>query len=59
MVGGFHLRPGGRAQPPGAKSVLVRTGHGANAERELRPGQADAVVADLAEAAEWIIANER
>jgi UDP-glucose 4-epimerase len=40
-----------------AASVLVRTGEGEGAERELKPGQADFVADSLREAADWIAAR--
>jgi len=46
----------GLAQAVGARGVLVRTGTGAIAERQPRPGvTADVVVDNLAAAASWIL----
>ena len=46
----------GLAQAVGARGVLVRTGTGAIAERQPRPGvAADVVVDNLAAAASWIL----
>ena len=41
----------------GARTVLVRTGHGERALEEMDPSLADAVAADLARAADWILSR--
>jgi D-glycero-D-manno-heptose 1,7-bisphosphate phosphatase len=43
----------------GARGVLVRTGYGTTDEQSPKPGVvADAVVADLLEAAKWVVAHD-
>ena len=42
----------------GARSILVKTGNGQKALKDLPPGLADAVAADISEAADWILAQD-
>jgi D-glycero-D-manno-heptose 1,7-bisphosphate phosphatase len=51
----------GMARAAGARGVLVRTGHGAEQERSMRPADmtADAIVDNLAAAVSWILLNPK
>jgi histidinol-phosphate phosphatase family protein len=52
---GDSLTDLGAGHRVGTKSILVRTGHGAQAESELPSGLADYVASDLVEAVDWIL----
>lgn len=58
MVGDKVLDLGAGRNAGCAASILVRTGHGAVTEKDLRPGEADYVGDSLAEAAAWILRRE-
>ena len=52
---GDSLRDLEAGRAAGTKAVLVMTGFGQEASREARPGAADYIARDLADAARWIV----